>query len=157
MNTHLVNTYSNFFSGCKALTSINFGSTYTRKIEYMDSMFFGCKSLLSLDLSTFDTSGLIDAEQAFKECSSLSYINMDNFDTTQANSLMSMFHSCTSLTSLYLPKFHTMNVGENGFNSIFEGCNEIKLSLYSNKCPNLISILPSNIELIDLLNHDINI
>ena len=119
----------------------------------MDNMFKGCKSLLSLDLSSFDTNEMVNSNSAFEGCSSLSSIKMDNFDTSQTTTFMSMFKSCSSLTSLYLPKFNTQKAWEKGLSSIFEGCNGLKISIYSNKCPNLISILPQNIELIDLGNY----
>ena len=78
---------------------------------------------------------------------------MDNFDTTQATSLINMFRSCSSLTSLYLPKFYTNNIKNENLNSMFEGCNNLKLSLYPEKCSNLISLLPSYVELLNLTNY----
>ena len=77
---------------------------------------------------------------------------MDNFDTSKATSLISMFNSCSSLTSLYLPKFNTINIQNTQMNSIFEGCTKLKLSVNPEKCPNLISALPTYVELFNITN-----
>ena len=77
---------------------------------------------------------------------------MDNFDTSIATSLISMFKSCSSLTSLYLPKFNTINIQNTQMKSIFEGCTKLKISVYPEKCSNLISDLPSYVELVNITN-----
>ena len=103
-----------------------------------------------MDLTSFDTSEILDASEAFSGCNNLVSVKMDNFDTTKTTSLNSMFRYCSSLTSLYLPKFNTLNIDNDGLTSIFEGCEKLKISVYRDKCANLIPLLPSYVDIINL-------
>ena len=91
------------------------------------------------------------ADRAFKNCNSLTNVKMDKFSTSKVKSLISMFEKCSSLTSLYLPNFYTNDIQNTGLNNIFEGCTNLKVSLYPNKCSNLITILPEYVKVINLL------
>ena len=59
----------------------------------------------------------------------------------------------SSLTSLYLPNFNTLNISDNGLSMMFEGCLKLQLSLYPDKCSNLISLIPSYVKLTNLTNN----
>ena len=116
-------------------------------------MFSGCSGLKSLDLSFFDTEELFDGSNAFNGCTALENIKIDNLKTNKAKYIDSMFSYCSSLTSFYLPNLYTLHMDNYGFESMFEGCKNLKLSVYRDKCSNLISSLPSYIEIFNLTNN----
>ena len=75
---------------------------------------------------------------------------MPNLKTANAFSVSKMFYSCSSLTSLNLPYFDTINIGDYGLNSIFDGCTNLTLSIKREQCSNIIELIPNYITIIDL-------
>ena len=116
-------------------------------------MFYGCSALTELDLSFFDTTQLLEATSSFLGCSSLSNIKFENLNTEHATSLNYMFNSCSSLTSLFLPNLITNHISNQGIRQMFDGCENLKLYLYTEKNINLVSNLPSYIEVFNITSY----
>ena len=108
----------------------------------MSSIFENCKSLISLDLSNFDTYSTTDMSNMFNNCSSLESLKI-NFNTENVTKMPYMFASCAKLTSLNITSFNTKNVRD--FTNIFKDDINLDLYLDSNKCQNLINILPNSV------------
>ena len=117
-----------WFSGCKALTNLDFSDKLnTVDVTDMGSMFKDCSSLISLNLGDkFDTSNVTNMESMFRECSSLEELNLGSrFDTSNSMDMYSMFDGCSSLKSLNLgDKFDTSNVRSIPY--IFMRCSSLK-------------------------------
>ena len=114
---------NNMFSGCSAITSLDFSHFNTRYITNMSRMFFNCISLKNLNLSNFDTKNVIGMENMFYGCSSLKSLDLSNFDTKNVIGMKYMFYGCSSLKSLDLSSFDTKNV--NGMDYMFCLCSSL--------------------------------
>ena len=141
------------FSGCTALTSIEFSDNFnTSNVTSMYQMFYNCSGLTSLDLSNFDTSKVTNMEGMFCVCSGLTSLNVTSFDTSKVTSMYQMFNYCTGLTELDLSSFNTSKVYsmEYMFNacknltsldlSSFNTSNITSMSYMFNNCEKLTSI-----------------
>ena len=132
---------------CNSLKFVKFSqASRTNELKFMDKIFSGCTSLESLDLSFFDTSNVINMESSFYECSSLTSLEISNFKTTKDSNLKYMFYSCSSLTSLNLPNFDTTGINDENLSSMFEKCSKLNLYINTEKCSNLISLIPSYVK-----------
>ena len=64
-----------------------------------------------------------------------------------------MFNYCSSLETLYLPYLETNHMSSSGINYIFDGCEKLKLYLYQEKNIDLVSNLPSYIEVFNITDY----
>lgn len=97
----------NFFQGCKALTSVDFGKSNLLTAIYGYS-FSGCSSLSSI---TFPDSLMSVGMMAFNQCTSLTSIAFPTGFTTISGLA---FYLCSSLTSLHITK-NINSIGGNAF------------------------------------------
>ena len=104
----------------------------------MSRMFYNCQSLKYLDLSALDTSETLNMDYAFYNCTSLEKLEISQFETRNAKDIKSMFNDCSSLKSLVLTNFETLGMSDDGLSSVFDGCTNLILNIYKNKCSNLI-------------------
>lgn len=88
-NFSLVKEFTQTFSGCKALTSLDLSkwgvSTATTSLYYM---FYNCTGLTTLNLSGWDTSKVTNSQCVFRNCSALTTLILDTpnvFKITNAN------------------------------------------------------------------------
>ena len=94
------------FYDCSALTSVNFGDTFTApKLETMQDAFYGCKSLTSLRFpDSMNTKNLKDLTQAFMGCEALTDIHLgEGFRGDSVLSMSNMFRNCESLQRISFP------------------------------------------------------
>ena len=111
IDTSNVTSMENMFSGCTALTSIEFSDSFnTSNVTNMCYMFNSCSGLTSLDLSNFNTSNVSNMNYMFSYCSGLTSLDLSSFDTSKVTDMSYMFCNCSGLTSLDLSKFDTSNV-----------------------------------------------
>ena len=141
---------SDMFSGCKAITGLDFSNFNSpnvvdmnkmfyqcNELEYLNitnlitssvtnmyMMFFGCKAFTSLDLSTFDTSKVVNMDALFDYCMNIEYLNLGNFNTSSVTTMRSMFMGCTKLVSLNISNFNTSQVTRMSF--MFKDCQSLK-------------------------------
>ena len=132
---------SYMFSGCKSLTSINFGNNFdTSYVEDMEYMFSECKKLKAVDLSLFKTNNVKNMNRMFYNSKSLIYLDLLSFDTSLVSTMSEMFLGCDSLVYINLYSFVEKN--DLQYNGIFN--NNIKQLIYcinSEKAPNIYNIL----------------
>ena len=114
-----------WFSGCKALTNLDFGDKLnTVDVTAMGSMFEDCSSLEELNLgSRFDTSNAMNMYAMFEGCSALTNLDVSSFDTSAVTNMGWMFALCSSLTSLDLSSFNTSAVTSMGY--MFNNCRSL--------------------------------
>ena len=106
----------------------------------MSYMFAGCEKLEDINLSSFETSLVRDMSHMFEQCSSLKKLDVTSFDTSVVNNMDYMF-SYIGVKTLNLASFNTLNVKK--FDGVFEGCQDLNITVKKNKCDNLISNLPN--------------
>ena len=112
------------FSGCKSLTSVDFGKNFnTSQVTDMSFMFVQCGSLKELDLSGFDTSQVTDMNSMFDGCRSLVKLDVSSFDTSQVTDMCYMFARCGSLEKLDVSCFDTSRVENMDF--MFDRCESL--------------------------------
>ena len=146
MNTSNVSNMNNMFSGCTALTSIEFNDTFdTSNVTTMYGIFNNCKKLTSLDLSSFDTSKVTDMSQMFQDCSGLTSIEFGYYsDVSKVTSYRYMFSSVPTSCTLTLCEntidgwnklisSYTLNVVENICYTPTE-CTELTISANDVSC-----------------------
>lgn len=121
-NTTGVNSMSNMFNRCLALTKVPLFDTSL--VENMSTMFYGC-ALVTVPL--FDTSSAINMASMFSDCAGLTSVPL--FNTSSVTNMSSMFRNCTSLTTI--PLFNTSSVTR--MTNMFYGCINVQsgaLALY---------------------------
>ena len=101
-------TYTVTINASKAPTSIRFDKMY---------------SLISMDY--LDMSKLSHSRSMFEGCTNLTYVNTSNWSVGLVD-MEKMFRLCTSLTSLDLSGITTQSHYMGIFNSMFEGCSNLK-------------------------------
>lgn len=99
-STKNVTDMGGMFSGCWALTYIDFSNFDTHNVTDMASMFSNCSKLTELDLSGFDTRKVINMGYMFEGCSNLTSLNLSNFDISKVVVMDGMFGSCSKLTHI---------------------------------------------------------
>ena len=140
-----VTNMDGMFSGCYALTSIDFNSNVKiNSLLSFNSMFHECYSLLYLDLNFMDTSSITDMSFLFADCRSLKYLDISYFNTTSVQTMMSMFQDCHSLSSLNLNNFNTSSL-EN-MNSMFLRCFSLEFLYLDNFDTKLVTDMGSMFE-----------
>ena len=105
-----VKSFSELFSGCQFVSSINFKTFYRNNINNMNHMFYYCSSLKEINLSNFNTCKVTNMRYMFHECSSLKEINLSNFNTDNVINMKSMFYGCSSLINVNLSNFNINKV-----------------------------------------------
>ena len=124
-NTDNVTDMNRFFTSCKKLTSLTFGSNFnTANVKTMSDMFNECISITSLNLSGFNTANVTNMQNMFYNCPSLTSINFgSNFNTANVTNMSGMFAWSKALTSLDLSGFNTANVTK--MDLMFQQCNAL--------------------------------
>ena len=123
LDTSNVESMSDMFNYCSAVTSLDVSNFNTSKVTNMNSMFKECNALTSLDLSNFNTSNVTDMGQMFYRCIDLTSLNVTSFDTGNVKKMEEMFYSCRSLQSLNVLNFNTSKV--NSFKYMFGMCSAL--------------------------------
>ena len=117
--------FTETFSGCVSLISINLEQYAFTKTYYMDKMFYGCTNLEEIYLP-FNMPYLIHAKNIFEGCMKLKRIDL--FNLRNSHSLMdisAMFKNCSSLKEIKFgsPEFQTRYLIN--MNEMFYGCNNL--------------------------------
>ena len=119
-----INNMQDFFSDCKNLTSVDFGSFNSSNATNMIDMFEGCTSLRSIDLNGLDTSSAITLQGMFEGCENLTSVDLSPLDTSNVECMAGMFEGCTSLKSIDLSVMNTSNVDD--MDSMFAYCTSLE-------------------------------
>ena len=90
-----IKSFSELFSYCECIESINFKKFNRNNITDMSYMFFGCSSLKELNLTNFNTNNVTDMSYMFSFCSSLNELNLNNFNTNNVTNMNGMFYGCS--------------------------------------------------------------
>ena len=135
------------FKNCYSLKSINLINLNTSKIITMSSLFENCFKLKSLNLSHFITYTVIDMSYMFNNCSNLNNLTI-YFNTMKVKKMEYMFGSCTKIKSLNIITFNTLNCIN--FTGMFENDKNLDLYLNFNNTSNLLSHLPSYVNIHDI-------
>ena len=110
------------------LKTIIFGDKFTTKnVTTFSQMFTGCTNLTSLDIANWDTSNVTTMASTFALCRSLQNLDISNWDTSKVTKMSNMFQSCRSLKNLDLSKWDTSNVED--MSIMFQDTNFIDLNL----------------------------
>ena len=133
-----VTSMGSMFSGCSALTSIEFGKGFdTGSVTSFKYMFNGCGSLENLDLTGFNTINATTMQEMFRGCNNLvsitgieTFITSSLSDTSAGSSgaMTGMFQNCSSLKGLDLRSFDTSGVKT--MQNIFNGCSSLEGVLF---------------------------
>lgn len=105
-----LNNFTQMFSNCSSLQSINLSPLKNAKPLKVDGMFSGCSSLKSIDLSPLDVSQTISMYRMFGGCSSLTNIDLRGLDTSKVTNMSQMFQGCSSLLSVNMEGVDTSMV-----------------------------------------------
>ena len=130
-NTSKVQSMSNMFSGCSALTNIDISNFNTSSVKEMNAMFKGCTNLMHLDLDNFNTSNVTTIAWMFQGCENLTKLNLKSFNTSNVKSMNGVFLGCTGLNKLDLTNFDTKNVTT--MNQMFYNCSMLTEIIVSSK------------------------
>ena len=115
---------SNWFNGCKNMTTCDLDKLDTSNVTNMYGMFGGCNTMTACDLGKLDTSKATDMSALFFNCSSLTSLNLSGWDTSKATDINNMFRGCSSLTSVGdLSGWNTSNVTK--MDGMFYGCSKL--------------------------------
>ena len=126
-----VDSMTNMFSGCIALTSLNLTLFDTKNVKNFSSIFENCESLTSLNLSNFNTSLTTNMKSMFSDCIRITHIDISNFNTTLVKDMSKMFYNCSNLTSLnYSNLFKPKENAK--YDNMFDNCPLDKPSWYNN-------------------------
>ena len=71
LDTSKATNFTQMFSGCAALESLDLHSFRTENVKSWGNMFYDCKSLTELDLSSFSSSSASGCDNMFRNCSQL--------------------------------------------------------------------------------------
>ena len=119
-----VKSFSQLFSSCECIKTINFTKFYRGNIYNMSFIFYECSSLEEIKLTSFNSSNVKDMSGMFSKCSSLKEINLSNLKTNNVISMYGMFYGCSKLDELDLSNFDTSKVQDMG--GMFYGCASLK-------------------------------
>lgn len=115
---------SNWFNGCKNMTTCDLDKLDTSNVTNMYGMFGGCNTMTACDLGKLDTSNVTDMSALFFNCSSLTSLNLSGWDTSKTTDMSKMFFNCSSLTSVGdLSGWNTSNVTY--MLSMFASCSKL--------------------------------
>ena len=124
LDTSKVTDMDSMFQYCSSLTSLDVSNFDTANVKYLGNMFRGCSKLSSLDVSSFDTSNATAMHGVFQNCSSLTTISgISDLNTSNATNMSFMFYNCSKLSSLDLSKLDTPNV--TGMTEMFQNCSSL--------------------------------
>ena len=108
-NSSSMTSMNYMFSGCTALTSIEFSETFdTSNVTDMYGLFFMCTNMLSANLSYFNTSNVTNMRVMFGhqtiggDMSFTSITLSNNWDMRKVTDISYMFNGCNELTSITL-------------------------------------------------------
>lgn len=120
---HATKIYHMFWN-CKSLKSVNLSGLDTKRVTDMSDLFYDCDLLESIDLSSFNTKNVTNMSYMFSYCKSLTNINLSSFNTEKVTDMSNMFLFCSSLKSLDLSSFNTENV--KSMRNMFEYCGSLE-------------------------------
>ncbi|MBQ8951125.1 MAG: BspA family leucine-rich repeat surface protein [Eubacterium sp.] len=120
------------FMNCTSLKKYAASDSQIDGMAYFDSMFSGCKALTSVDFTgmNINSTGL-SASAMFRNCTSLTgqndtgdnptnYLNLSAFNGGKIKTFSNMFEGCTSLRAVALSTLDTS--AADAFNAMFLGC-----------------------------------
>ena len=114
----------------------------------MMSMFEGCEKMISIDLSNFNTGKVTVMNNMFKRCTQLEKLNVSKFNTENVINMEEMFNTIPKVKTLDLSSFNTLKC--NKFSNIFEGNNDLKITIKRSLCSNILTGLPPGVEVINV-------
>ena len=114
------------FNGCSKLEEIIFPKNeVAQNVELFSDMFSTCTKLKSLDLSGFSFKNIRNMAYMFNGCSSLVSIKFPtNEKTTNLQHIKYMFAGCSNLTSIDISGLSFVNIVD--INSLFNECSSLK-------------------------------
>ena len=124
-NTEAVTDFTNMFSGCSAITSLDLSMFDTSAAESMYQMFNNCRELTTIGATTrfITTASLTNTASMFASCLKLASVDLTGL-AGHPTSLQSMFSSCESLTTIHLSNdFNTEAVSS--YSSVFAYCTSL--------------------------------
>ncbi len=124
-NTEAVTDFTNMFSGCSAITSLNLSNFNTSAATSMMGMFAGCRNMTTIGATTqfTTTSSLTNTNTMFSGCAALTSVDLTALAGHLTN-IGSMFQSCSSLTTIHLSNdFNTEAVSSYAY--IFSSCSSL--------------------------------
>ncbi len=113
-----------YFSGMKALESVDLSGLDVSHVTNMNTWFYGCSALKSVDLSGLDTSSVESMTSMFSHCSALTSVNLSNLDIKNVTNMQQMFYQCPALISVKLDGLNTSKVQD--FSGMFYECTSLK-------------------------------
>ena len=91
---------SNWFNGCKNMTTCDLDKLDTSNVTNMYGMFGGCNTMTACDLGKLDTSNVTSMGDMFSGCSSLTSVgDLSGWNTSNVTYMLSMFASCSKLSA----------------------------------------------------------
>ena len=112
-----------WFSGMRAMTSLDLDKLDGSKIADMNSMFSDCSEIVSVDLSKLDLSSVTCLNNLFYECNKLTSVAFPNTFSSALRECAQVFYSCDSLTSADLSMIDTSGV--TSFRRMFYYCKSL--------------------------------
>ncbi|WP_338232238.1 BspA family leucine-rich repeat surface protein [Companilactobacillus muriivasis] len=110
------------FVGMTQVTSINeLEKLDTKNTTDFSNMFTACMSLTSLDLKGLDTSSGTNFSNMFNACHSLKSIDISGLDTSKGTNFSAMFNSCYSLKDLDLSHIDMSNLEPSDYGGLLGG------------------------------------
>ena len=121
-----VEIFSDMFSSCKNLISLDLSGFSFKTMRNMAYMFNGCTNLVSIKFPTNEKATNIQhIKYMFAGCSNLKSIDMSGLSFVNIVDINSLFNGCSSLETLILPQNETAtNIQD--FSLMFYGCWSLK-------------------------------
>ena len=99
--------------------------------------------MTSIDLSNFNTGKVTLMDKMFKGCTNLEYLNVKGFKTEKVTNMNEMFNTIPKVRTLDLSTFDTSSCQR--IDRIFEGNNNLKITIRKDKCSNILTGLPEGV------------
>ena len=128
VNTSEERYFSNMFTNCKSLKTLDLSTFDTRKATNMSYMFSGCTSLTSLTLGeNFSTENVTNMSGMLANGCAPAVIdavtNHEGFSTANVTSMSYMFQNNSGISGLDLHMFNTAKVTNMSY--MFDGCSSL--------------------------------
>ena len=90
-----INSFSELFSYCQCIESINFTKFYRNNITDMSYMFAQCRSLQKINLNNFNTENVTYMVGMFIGCELLNELNLKKFNINKVTNMVYMLYRCS--------------------------------------------------------------
>ena len=130
INSSIENNCGSMFSGCTALTSVDFSNNTTTNTLNIIGMFNGCTSLTSVDFTNSSFASL-SLSNTFKNCKllteiDLSNITLSNTATSATSAVANMFDGCSALITVDIGHLDLSNYTfTTSTNEVIKGCTNL--------------------------------